>query len=787
MNRFYTFVMAACTYLAALASPSEPLKITEFTPDPMEPAATAPFKVSTAKASDADYTEWESLGTATLEQNFKYFANSLNNYRTDEDEEIVFNLTTKVMTRRLHSDASVRQIKFCNFLGYNDMVGDYDATTGIISIPRTPTGIPVPSGLATGFNCTSIDFQAMVLYSEARRIFDFRNVWLLVYENSGFNFGSLSATLPDARPELGFYFSRKSGGYKSTDTSVTFEIEKNGIDHIRYITRHTTEGFRFSDISDIATGSCDYKESDSEVTVNYNEGYGLYMVLSLAFDAEDKYMGIYRTISMISNLAPEGTWKSLGKGLWRNPALPDYDIYDYQTGTTKETISFPAEVLNWEVEIEKRTDTDREIYRVVNPYSPSCGFADIYNDMLDKIYADEIYADEPARRPDAFSSDDTFWFVFDATDPNNIAIEQDRPNGLMEDYIMSTNFGAISLRGAKLKDKCLIIPNYSSNGNGTALIVELPGFRGIGFEMYASNEENIYGDVSTAVAEVRYVIIPAESQKPSEAEFAAEAARIASGASTYEVHRTTPENTIAKLPYGALITGPSWMLVVPVDNAGNAFDYSVVPLAYRKVFSGVTLEESLLSPFTTSSAFFGTFNGLTVTQITWPQTLNINTYVLDCPYTNNDPGWYGNVSYKLKEVGQWIFEQKTDDNGEEKLEMYTVNTGLSVDNIFAEDGDYYLTASFGYGTRNGDEFTFPIFAVGVEGYSSLFDPKVEGACFRFTIPDAGSGAIDDVKAGTDDANAPVEYFDLQGRKVTNPSGGIYIRRQGSHTSKILVK
>lgn len=115
MNRFYTFVMAACTYLAALASPSEPLKITEFTPDPMEPAATAPFKVATAKASDADYTEWESLGTATLEQNFKYFAKSLNNYRTDEDEEIVFNLTTEVMTRRLHSDASVRQIKFCNF------------------------------------------------------------------------------------------------------------------------------------------------------------------------------------------------------------------------------------------------------------------------------------------------------------------------------------------------------------------------------------------------------------------------------------------------------------------------------------------------------------------------------------------------------------------------------------------------------------------------------------------------------------------------------------------------
>jgi len=39
----------------------------------------------------------------------------------------------------------------------------------------------------------------------------------------------------------------------------------------------------------------------------------------------------------------------------------------------------------------------------------------------------------------------------------------------------------------------------------------------------------------------------------------------------------------------------------------------------------------------------------------------------------------------------------------------------------------------------------------------------------------------------DDENAPVEYFNLQGVKVVNPSAGIYIRRQGSKTTKVLVK
>ena len=38
-----------------------------------------------------------------------------------------------------------------------------------------------------------------------------------------------------------------------------------------------------------------------------------------------------------------------------------------------------------------------------------------------------------------------------------------------------------------------------------------------------------------------------------------------------------------------------------------------------------------------------------------------------------------------------------------------------------------------------------------------------------------------------DSDAPVEYFNLQGLRVENPENGLYIRRQGSKTTKILVK
>ena len=38
-----------------------------------------------------------------------------------------------------------------------------------------------------------------------------------------------------------------------------------------------------------------------------------------------------------------------------------------------------------------------------------------------------------------------------------------------------------------------------------------------------------------------------------------------------------------------------------------------------------------------------------------------------------------------------------------------------------------------------------------------------------------------------DANAPVEFFNLQGVRVANPENGIYIRRQGSNVTKVYVK
>lgn len=49
-----------------------------------------------------------------------------------------------------------------------------------------------------------------------------------------------------------------------------------------------------------------------------------------------------------------------------------------------------------------------------------------------------------------------------------------------------------------------------------------------------------------------------------------------------------------------------------------------------------------------------------------------------------------------------------------------------------------------------------------------------------------SGAINSVADDTVDADAPVEYFNLQGMRVINPSkGSLVIRRQGTKVAKVI--
>ena len=57
------------------------------------------------------------------------------------------------------------------------------------------------------------------------------------------------------------------------------------------------------------------------------------------------------------------------------------------------------------------------------------------------------------------------------------------------------------------------------------------------------------------------------------------------------------------------------------------------------------------------------------------------------------------------------------------------------------------------------------------------------AASKYTLKIDESTAVSEINT---DANAPVEYYNLQGVKVENPANGIFIRKQGSKTTKVVL-
>ncbi len=85
------------------------------------------------------------------------------------------------------------------------------------------------------------------------------------------------------------------------------------------------------------------------------------------------------------------------------------------------------------------------------------------------------------------------------------------------------------------------------------------------------------------------------------------------------------------------------------------------------------------------------------------------------------------------------------------------------------------------GLKAGGVYDYRVKAVPVDDANFVASAWSETKTVNLAEP-AGIGTI---VAG--DSNAPVEYYNLQGVRVDNPSSGIYIRRQGSRVEKVYVK
>lgn len=142
---------------------------------------------------------------------------------------------------------------------------------------------------------------------------------------------------------------------------------------------------------------------------------------------------------------------------------------------------------------------------------------------------------------------------------------------------------------------------------------------------------------------------------------------------------------------------------------------------------------------------------------------------------------------------------------------YTVEDGsinfYGITSVAALDQDGFVVAVKGYYTAANGDFKNGDFSKQARFYNLAsgnavnmnLGNKATGVCgngkyvacscltetsdgYMFQVGTDNNSGIESI--AVDNANAPVEYFNLQGIRVANPENGIYIRRQGSATSKV---
>ncbi len=120
----------------------------------------------------------------------------------------------------------------------------------------------------------------------------------------------------------------------------------------------------------------------------------------------------------------------------------------------------------------------------------------------------------------------------------------------------------------------------------------------------------------------------------------------------------------------------------------------------------------------------------------------------------------------------------------------TTNTRGSIFGIYDEAGN--LVACWTEGEKTGLGACFGSFiAVPNNEYSVYIYHYVPGTVaekFTFAVePQSDPSGVESIEAAVEETEAPVEYYNLQGVKVANPSNGIFIKKQGNKASKVYVK
>ena len=148
-------------------------------------------------------------------------------------------------------------------------------------------------------------------------------------------------------------------------------------------------------------------------------------------------------------------------------------------------------------------------------------------------------------------------------------------------------------------------------------------------------------------------------------------------------------------------------------------------------------------------------------------------------------GDLGLVAYTPKGRSNPVVMKYTENEETGEIEIKKTETTYDLASILSTKADALSFDYAGnlYATTSGKE-RFAIYALpdDMVGENKRTTPAKSTLLVSLTEKDIATG-VEGIAA---DANAPVEYYNLQGVKVENPSNGIFIRKQGSKTTKVVL-
>lgn len=788
----------------------------------------APAKAP-ARAAEAEtqWTAWEQTGTGSFDEasvtNIKnqciYFATSV------PDWDGSFTL----MQRKSVTDSSVAQLRLDNVFNNVNIVLDWNTETNTVTCDEATasTGIEISADYVQTWNDFHLQLAGACYYYPATGKISIGQLWLNVAPSFGLNFGGVTLTLNDA-PEYKFTVSTPVFT-RSTSSQAHVSVERSEqVSFYRVAIFNPLETPMVSTVTDLMlqqpTGNKTYTDFKTDYFIVNFDQPGRYYAIVIPFGDDGKPVDTYILSTLYSNYQGPYTWTPLGTGSMTDIVGHTGLEYDFLYETTDNGPVLKAPPVTRDVEIEVRTDNP-SIFRVKNPFGKSYP------------YYDHISAPVEG---------DDFYLTIDATDPSRVNLTYSLTG--FDTYLdpavaVSTNYTRRYADGTawptdqidaetgsewgKFADRRIVFPMHSVFVNNYHILYThdfdlellLPGHVDYSLDWEATSTPDESGNYTlTAPAGVTSVlcgVIPVETYNANinfpERLYAmvAEAAKAPAARATsldvrsYAVMNgkvSIPSEDIVPTTYGTFVT-----VIVPVDASGEP--HSGIISSSFKVTHPDDNWNYLGSALITENTPQLIYSGLPTEESTnvfrcsvYENSTQPGLFRLDDPYLPLASDWNTNYAESRSLYIDATNPERvlfvTDYERNNFNDQYGFNTGL----VLSGDGHISINtfANYHIFMGNGDKLTDDHFVkysdnrIIVEGTKLLFG--LPGANYIANSPDGlfmvelpDTGGVEDVTISNTDSYAPVEYFNLQGVKITSPGTGIYIRRQGAEVEKVAIR